>query len=379
MFIKRSWVNVDPSVIVNNIRFYQEALGRPNRIMAVVKADAYGHGDRQVARFLWNHGIRLFAVSNIEEAAGLREEGIGGTILILGYTPVHEAARLMDLELDQALLDEDYTRMLASTGLPIRCQMALDTGMNRIGLDADDPEMCERVLRQTARGPLKLTGLFTHLCCADSDRESDRIFTEGQIRKFEAVADRTQDLNLEMIHCMNTAGGLRYKSKYDSIVRLGIMMYGLKPDACVLLPEGIRPALEWHSVVSMIKSVRPGESVGYGRTYLADTPRRVATIPTGYADGYSRRLSGLGYVLINGQKAPLLGRVCMDQIMVDVTGISNVHIGTDVILIGKSGNLELTADEMAEMIGTIGYEVVCGISKRVQRNYIASGTTVFPG
>ena len=374
MFIRRSWVNVDPSAVLNNIRCYQKALEHEAAIMAVVKADAYGHGDRQIARYLWNNGVRLFAVSNIEEAAGLREEGIGGRILILGYTPVHEAVRLVDLELDQALLDETYTRMLSATGLPVRCQMALDTGMNRIGLDADDPQACEAVIRRTAAGPLKLTGLFTHLCCADGSSAEDRAFTLGQIRKFEAVADRTSDLNLEFIHCMNTAGGLRYRSKYDSIIRLGIMMYGLKPDVSLPLPEGIRPALEWHSVVSMVKPVHRGESIGYGRAFIADREIRAATIPTGYADGYSRLLSGKGYVLINGKRAPLLGRVCMDQMMADVTQIDDVRIGTEVILIGNSGQESLTADDMASRIGTIGYEVVSGISKRVQRNYISVRT-----
>ena len=369
MFIRRSWVNVDPSVVLENIRCYQKALGHEAEIMAVVKADAYGHGDRQVARFLWENGVRLFAVSNIEEAAGLREEGIGGRILILGYTPVREAARLLYLDLDQALLDEEYTRMLAASNLPVRCQMALDTGMNRIGLDADDPAACEALIRQTAAGPLKLTGLFTHLCCADGSSAEDHAFTLGQIRKFEAAADRTADLHLEYVHCMNTAGGLRYRSKYDSVIRLGIMMYGLKPDISLSLPEGIRPALEWRSVVSMIKTVHRGESIGYGRTFTANRDIRAATIPTGYADGYSRLLSGRGYVLINGKRAPLLGRVCMDQMVADITQIADVNIGTEVVLIGSSGSERLTADDLASQIGTIGYEVVSGISKRVQRNY----------
>ncbi len=180
---------------------------------------------------------------------------------------------------------------------------------------------------------------------------------------------RVSDLNLPYCHCMNSAGGLWQHSDVSCFARLGIILYGLKPDYLNSLPSGIEPALSWKSVVSMVKQVNPGDTIGYGRTFEVKKAMRVATIPTGYADGYSRLLSNKGWVLINGKRAPILGRVCMDKMMVDISEIDNVHMGTEVVLIGQSGNEVLTADDIANTYGTIGYEIVCGISKRVERIY----------
>ena len=240
--------------------------------------------------------------------------------------------------------------------------------MNRIGLDGDDPVLCERIIRQY-RDVFEITGIFTHLCVADTDTIEFNAFTDTQIMKFEAVVQRIQDMNLPYCHCLNTAGGLWHRSDVSCFARLGISLYGLKPDYMNCLPMGIQPAMTWKSVVSMVKTVSPGESIGYGCSFIAQKEMRIATIPTGYADGYSRFLSNKGYVLINGECAPIVGRVCMDQFMVDVSTIPNVEMGTEVVLLGKSGNVSIDADEMANMIGTIGYEVVCNISKRVPRVY----------
>ena len=358
--LRRSWAEIDLDAIRNNYRIYaaQQPAGRA--VMAVVKADAYGHGDTAVAKLLQEEeGCRNFAVSNLEEAEKLRAAGIAGQILILGYTPPECAARLVQGDITQALLSEEYAALLADRG--VKAQFALDTGMNRIGLDADCPEKCAETIRAYAPR-FRLTGLFTHLCVADTPAED--AFTEGQIAKFRAVAALVEDLRLPYVHCMNSAGGL-WHGDTGALARLGIILYGLKPDRENILPEGIRPALAWKSVIALVKTVHPGETVGYGRTFRAERETRVATIPTGYADGYNRGLSNRGFVLIHGKRAPILGRVCMDQLMADVTEIPEAAFGDEVTLLGDG----FTADDMAALVNTIGYEIVCDISKRVPRVY----------
>lgn len=374
---KRSWIEINLSQLRKNYLLYKNSLKADAEIMAVIKADAYGHGDVQVARLLSQSGVHLFAVSNIDEAVGLREAGIQGEILILGYTSVFYAKTLWYHDLTQAIVSEEYAIALAETGLKIKCQFAIDTGMNRIGLDGDNAEECEKIIRNY-KDSLNLTGIFTHLCVSDTDTSECKDFTIGQITKFKAIAERIQDLNLPYMHCCNSAGGLFYLKDdkmfehIGSVVRLGIILYGLKPDDNNELPDGIEPAMEWKSQISMVKDVHPGETIGYGRTYKVEKESRIATVTTGYADGLNRLLSNKGFVMINGYKAPIVGRVCMDQTLVDVTGIPNVKMGTRVTLIGKNGGLVYTADDMARDLGTIGYEIICNITKRVQRFYVNS-------
>lgn len=374
---KRSWIEINLSQLKKNYLLYKNSLKTNAEIMAVIKADAYGHGDVQVARLLSQSGVSLFAVSNIDEAVGLREAGIQGEILILGYTSVYYAKTLWYYDLTQAIVSEEYANALAETGVKIKCQFAIDTGMNRIGLDGDNSEECERIIRKY-RETLNITGMFTHLCVADTDTTECTEYTFDQINKFKAVAERILDLNLPYIHCCNSAGGLFYLNDNEifkhigNVVRLGIILYGLKPHEKNILPEGIEPAMEWKSQISMVKDVHPGETIGYGRTFKVSKESRIATITTGYADGLNRLLSNKGFVMINGYKAPIVGRVCMDQTLVDVTNIPNVKMGSRVTLIGRSGNLVYTADDMARDLGTIGYEIICNITKRVQRFYVNS-------
>lgn len=365
--VKRSWVEVNLSILCNNLEIYSFRLPLSVQIMAVVKADAYGHGAVEVSRALQKSGITDFAVSNVLEAVELREVGIKGQILILGYTPIEDLELLSKYDITQAIISSDYADDLIASNHHIKCQYAIDTGMNRIGLDADNVEECEQEIRRVAE-KLQLTGLFTHLCVADTPSEDG--FTSLQQEKFKRVVESVKNLNLPYIHALNSAGGLWHQGGFSNLNRLGIIMYGLKPDYMNSLPEGIEPAMEWKSVVSMVKLVHPGETIGYGRTFTVEKEMKIATIPTGYADGYNRALSNKGYVLINGKKAPIVGRVCMDQFMVDVTDIPDVRAYDEVILIGKSGDEMLTADDMAQMLGTIGYEIVCDVGKRVQRVYL---------
>lgn len=368
VFLKRSWVEINLEIIEKNYSIYKNYTN--NDVMAVVKADAYGHGDVEIAMCLQNAGVNLFAVSNILEAIKLRDAGIRGEILILGYTPLSMVQKLLEYDIIQTIISVEYGEAVIKSGLPIRCQIAIDTGMNRIGIDADKVANCEAFIRRCNEN-LCLEGVFTHLCVADGADETDVKFTKLQIEKFEYVVERIEDLCLRYIHYANSVAGLRYKG-ISNLTRLGIILYGLKPSYEMSLPNGIIPALSWKSVVSMVKTVCPGESIGYGCTYHVEKEIKVATIPTGYADGYSRLLSNRGKVLIHGQEAPIIGRICMDQFMIDVSNIPNVKVEDEVVLLGESENELFTADDMANIIGTIGYEVVCNISKRVQRVYVTN-------
>lgn len=374
---KRSWIEIDLSQLKENYLIFKKQLKKNAEIMAVIKADAYGHGDVQVARMLYEQGVRMFAVSNIDEAVGLREAGIKGEILILGYSSPFYAKTLYVYDLTQAIVSEEYAATLAESSFRIKCQFAIDTGMNRIGLDGDETKYCIDVIRRF-HSVLNVTGIFTHLCVADAVDEESRTFTKEQISKFKAVTEGLVDLNLPYVHCCNSAGGMFYLQDSDefagigSIVRLGIVLYGLKPDNSNTLPEGIMPAMTWKSVISQVKNVHPGETIGYGRSYKVEKESVIATVTTGYADGLNRLFSNKGFVMINGQKAPIVGKICMDQTLVDVTHIPNVKMGDRVMLMGRCGNLEYTADDMAKDLGTIGYEVICNITKRVQRFYVNS-------
>lgn len=367
-YIKRSWVEIDLNQLVDNYSCYRASIPADKEIMAVVKADGYGHGDTVIADCLQSVGVRQFAVSNIDEAIGLRRNRIDGQILILGYTPIEQAPLLQQYTITQALLSEEYALAMSRTGVRFPAQFAIDTGMNRIGLDATDPATCARIIRQYATC-FDMNGIFTHLCRADTSDEQSVKFTQRQLQLFRDVAEKIQDLSLPYVHCLNSAGGLWYSDADSRLVRLGIVLYGLKPDFGNRLPDGIAPILTWKTVVSMIKTVRKNETIGYGGTFTATEDMVVATLPTGYADGFPRALSNRGYVLIHGQRAPILGRICMDQLMVDVSNIPRISMGDEVTLIGTDGREMLTADDLANMVGTIGYEIVCGISKRVPRVY----------
>lgn len=363
-FLRRSWVEINMEQLIQNLNIYRKYSCAKN-IIAVVKADAYGHGDIEVMKRLQQHGIDDWAVSNIDEAVRLRDNGCKGQIIILGYTPIDQVERLLKYNITQALLSEEYANALSKASDQVLCQFAIDTGMNRIGICALKVDECERVIREYYK-KVRLTGLFTHLCVADNSDQESVLFTEKQITRFKNVTESVGDLNLPYIHCLNSAGGLKRIEMFNDYVRLGIILYGLKPSMEMELPKGIKQCITWKSVVSMIKKIKAGDTVGYGRSFIAKRETIVATIPTGYADGYNRNLSNKGFVIIKGYKAPIIGKVCMDQFMVDVTSIPDVNMGDEVELINDA----FTADDMGQMIETIGYEVICSISKRVPRIYI---------
>lgn len=369
---KRAWAEINLTRLENNINTIKSTLSPCTELMAVVKADAYGHGEKEVLKKLNEIGIKYFAVSNLDEAISVRNVCPSQEILILGYTPPEYADEIIKYNIIQCIVSEEYAVLLGKNApSEVRCHIKIDTGMGRIGLKHETPsECCEQILRIMNIENIRTEGIFTHFAVADSDAEENIKFTKNQAGFIKSVYEELTKHNIRLphIHFLNSAGtGYHYDSA-STLARVGITMYGLHPNYPMPLPYEVQPVMEFKAVISEVKTINKGDSVSYGRTYTADGPVRIATVTVGYADGYSRLLSSVGKVLVKGKRCDIVGRICMDQMMIDVTD-ADVKAGDIVTLIGTDGNDTITADELASWYGTIGYEVVCGISKRVPRIY----------
>lgn len=369
-FLHRTWAEIDISALIHNFNIIKEKCSN-SKIMAVVKADAYGHSVKDIAPVLDREGASGFAVSNIDEALQLRECGIEKPILILGYTPVQLAKTLYKHKITQTVYCSDYAKGLSENAIKdnvvVDVHIKLDTGMGRLGFDIRQDNMaglCE-VLNVFNLGGLKVAGTFTHFPVADSVLADDKNFTEMQLNRFIAATQKIKaaGFNPGLIHCSNSAGVTLDSNFHIDLCRPGIILYGLLPSEDVKMPSALKPVMTLKSVVSMVKHINPGEQISYGRTFTAKKEMKIATITAGYADGYPRSLSNIGEVLISGKRAPILGRICMDQFMADITDIENVREGDEVVLFGDG----LSIEELAEKCGTINYEIICGISPRVPR------------
>lgn len=381
-YLKRAWAETHLDRVKTNVENYKKFLNPENELLCVVKANCYGNGDDAIVPYLENElGIKWFAVSNIEEAKHLRDIGISGEILILGYTPPEYAKELIDYDIIQALTDESHAKELSKytpNDKHVRAHCALDTGMTRIGVCENTAEKaCETVERISRFRGIQLEGIFTHFASADSDNEDDINYTKMQAEKIVSIAESLKKhlVSFNEVHFLNSAGGIYHSNGKSTLARLGIIMYGLKPNSALDVPFTLEPVLDFKASVSMVKDVESGVFVSYGRTYKTSKPTKIATIPVGYADGYPRFLSNKGEVLIHGQRAKIIGRVCMDQIMCDVTGIE-VKVGDTATLIGTDGEETITADDIADIGNTIGYEIICNISKRVPRVVYNNGQQI---
>ena len=380
-YLKRCEAVIDLDAVSRNLENYKAYLKEGTELMCVVKASCYGHCDRAIVPYLQEkHGVRYFAVSNITEAERLRECGITGDILILGYTCPDEAENLAKYNIIQAITEYSYAKELSkrANGQKIRCHCAIDTGMTRIGVRGSVSECADEIENISRLEGLALEGVFTHFAVADSDGEDNYAYSDMQQDKITAVTEelRKRGLSLKHSHFMNSAAGVYRNDSRSTLARLGIILYGLMPNTAKPLPFELSPVMTLRATISQIKTVDAGTQVSYGRTYTADKPTTLATITCGYADGYPRALSNKGYVLVNGKRAPITGRVCMDQFMCDITGIENVKVGDYAILMGTVGGERITADDIADMTGTIGYEVVCDISSRVPRVIMSNNAEI---
>lgn len=374
-YLKRAWAEVSLPKLRNNYNIIKKLNHPTTDVMAVVKADAYGHGDEKIIRCLaYDCGVRYFAVSNIDEAIAVRKFCPDADILILGYTPPEYAHEISENNIIQGVVSADYAEALVkNTPEPIRCHIKIDTGMGRIGLKYDTPDECaDEIANIMKTEKLVVEGIYTHFAVADSDSEDNVAYTDKQEKFITDTNEilKKRGINLKHVHFMNSAATCYRNSEKSTLSRAGIILYGLHPDISLDIPEGLEPVMELKAVISQVKTIGKDVCISYGRTFVSDREMRVATVTIGYADGYSRLLSSKGEILVHGKRCRIVGRVCMDQLMIDVSDVPDAKSGDIVTLIGCDGNDSITADELAAIYGTIGYEVVCGISKRVPRIYI---------
>lgn len=373
-YLKRAWAEVSLGQLKKNMELIKGLNSSGTEVMAVVKADAYGHGYERVCETLAEEcGIRYFAVSNLDEAITVRKCCPDAEILILGYTPPEYAHEISQNNIIQGVVSTEYAAALCnSSNDTIRCHIKIDTGMGRIGLRHDKPEDCAKEIQFmcTIKG-LSVEGIYTHFAVADSDDPDNVAYTDKQEKYITDTYDELVKLGIKLphMHFMNSAATCYRNNSRSTLSRAGIIIYGLHPDVSLPVPEGLEPIMELKAVISQVKEVPEGTCISYGRTFVAPHKMKIATVTIGYADGYSRLLSSKGEILVHGHRCAIVGRVCMDQLMIDVSGV-DARSGDIVTLIGKDGGEQITADELASMYGTIGYEVVCGISKRVPRIYI---------
>ncbi len=353
--------------------------------MGVVKADAYGHGAVAVARRMTACGVDYFAVSNLDEAIELRRAGIAEPILILSYTPPCEAVRLAEYAVTQTVVSKQHGEELAAAakqaGVEITVHIKVDTGMSRVGFvcqsEADVSAVAQEIVAVCRLDGFKTEGIFTHF--ASADEQEDNGFTREQFARFTAViaAVETLGVTFALRHCCNSAALLRYPEMHLDMVRPGIVQYGCYPAEWLrlYLPD-MRQVMELKAVVSQVKELPVGTPMSYNRTYAADRVTCVATVPIGYADGYARTMSNTAYMLVNGQPTPVVGRVCMDQCLLDVTDVDDVEVGTEVTVFGADGEAVLPIGQIACWADTISYEIVCRIARRVPRCYLDEGVEI---
>lgn len=363
-----TWLEVDLEAIASNLRQAQAIVGDSVDVMAVLKADGYGHGAVRIARTALNNGARMLGVACLSEGVVLRRAGILAPILVLGYTPAWQARKAVLHNITSTVFDIEtaraFSRAASQVGRSARVHLKVDTGMGRLGVLLDG---ALDLLRQISELPsVVLDGVFTHFSVADA---TDKGYTCWQLERFRALLDqvRATGISVRVIHAANSAAMLTVPESRFNMVRLGIALYGLSPSSETPLPAGFRPALSFKTRIAQVKTLPPGSFVSYGNTYRTAGSERIAVIPVGYADGFRRAPSHWGDVLVRGQRAPIVGRVCMDQTMVNVSHIPGARQGDEVVLIGQQGGEALTVDEIAEQLGTINYEVVSEILARVPR------------
>lgn len=380
--VQRAYITVDLDAIQSNIRNMQKQMKPGTGMLAVIKADGYGHGSVALAKTLSRmEGIRGFAVATYEEAEELIEAGISLPILILGYTFPYSYETMIRHQIRATVFRKDTLHQLSkaaqSLNLTAKVHIKVDTGMSRIGIRPDESGL-EFVKEAFSLPGIEVEGMFTHFARAD---ETDKTGAQKQLAVFEqflARAETAVGRTIPIKHCSNSAGILEMPDANMDLVRAGIALYGLWPsDEVSRETVHLEPALSFYSHIVYIKEVEAGREISYGGTFTASQSMKVATVPVGYADGYPRGLSNKGRVLIDGQFCPILGRVCMDQFMVDVTQVKGVREGDKVTLVGRDGEHFLSAEELGEVSGRFNYELVCNLNKRVPRIYLQGGKQIF--
>lgn len=371
LLARPAWISVDLGAIAGNVRSVRQRLGPGTAILAVVKAHAYGHGAVPVAKTALAAGAHMLGVTCLDEALELREAGVTADILMLGYAPPWQASTIVANDICATAYDPELLEPLATAaralGRAARVHLKVDTGMSRYGPLSDGVD--ELAVRALGMPGLRVEGVFTHLATADA---ADEAFAREQLARFRAALQRLATLGCRprWRHAANSAAALRLPESHFDLVRPGAALYGLNPSAQTPCPPEFRPALSFQCLVGQVKTIPAGASVGYGATWRASGPTRLAVLQAGYADGVRRTPQPWGDVLIHGRRAPLVGAICMDLCMADVTGIPEVRTGDVAVLLGQQGGERITVEEIACRSGTIGYEVLCALASRVPRVYL---------
>ena len=371
----RAWAEIDLDAIGHNTSEVKKRLTSATQLMGVVKANAYGHGVRQTAKVLLENGADQLAVAFADEAVELRMAGFDVPVLILGNSTDEDIKNLVKFDIMPAVSDCSFAERLSAAardaGKTVKVHIKLDTGMSRVGFLAKDGNTVDDILKISKLPNLRIEGIFSHLAVADEDADD---FTQMQFDCFMAVVKSLEEkgLKIPVKHICNSAGLLKFPEMHLDMVRAGIVLYGIYPssdfDKSMI---DLKPAMTFKSRVSHIKELDKGATLSYGRTYTLDKSAKIATVSVGYADGYMRCISNNAVVSVCGCEVKQTGRICMDQCMIDATAVNNINVGDEVILFGGSG--KISAENTAELIGTIGYELVCAVGRRVPRIYIKDG------
>ena len=380
--VKRTWAEISLNAIEHNYNVIRNKVADDTKVCCVIKAVGYGHGAVELSQIYEKLGADFFAVSNIDEGIEIRKSGSKLPIVILGYTPVSEAENLAEYDISQAVFSLEYAKELSEKCVEEDCickmHIKVDSGMSRIGFMCQefprDEYSIEEICEACCLPNLEVEGLFTHFCVSDEDAEG-REFTNKQYENFIHVRDslKKRGVDISVVHCSNSGAIEDYPETCCDMVRAGIILYGLAPSSKLADRLDLVPAMTLKTVVAFVKEVQKGATISYGRTFTADRKMKIATVPIGYADGFIRQNAKDGYMMVNGKKAKIVGRICMDQTMLDVTDIEDVKTGDEVVVFGTGENGEPTADSLAENTGTINYETVCLVGKRVPRIYIKDG------
>lgn len=375
--LNRAWAEIDLDAIAHNVHEIRKLTGKRVELMGAVKADAYGHGVLEVVRTLLDSGVNQLAVSMLDEAIQIRKMGISVPILILGYTDPARADEIILNDVSQTVFSLDLAQALSAAsvrlGRSAKIHVKIDTGMTRLGFMPGYAAV--KNIMEISRMPgLIIEGLFTHFASAD---EHERDYTMMQFERFMSVCSELArvGIHIPLKHACNSGGIIQYPEMHLDMVRPGIILYGLYPSNEVTRSSiDLKPAMTLKANVVHVKDVDKDVCISYGRTFRTSRKSRIATVPIGYADGYTRLMSNKGRMLVNGEFAPVVGRICMDQCMIDVTDLkSDVHVGDEVVIFGSQGGASISVDEIAAEVGTINYELVCIIGKRIPRVYLKGG------
>lgn len=379
--LKRTWTEISLESIRHNFYQIKSKIG-DCKLCCVIKADGYGHGAVQFAHIYEKLGADFFAVSNIDEAIELRVHNIKTPILVLGYTPVESAKVLFKYNIIQTVYSLSYAKSLndycVENNLKIDAHIKIDSGMSRIGYMCQqfprDNNSIKEIKETCALSNIDVEGIFTHFCVSD-EGDLGESFTNKQHSNLKYVVNELakEGITFSCVHCSNSGAIEDYPDTYSSMVRAGVILYGLTPSQSIRQKLDLIPCMTMKTVIAHIKNVKAGATVSYGRTFTAEKDMKLATVPVGYADGFIRSYAKEGYMIVNGKRANIVGRICMDQTIIDITDIDNVQLGDEVIVFGDGSKGERTADDLAKVADTINYEVVCIVSKRVPRFFIENG------